>query len=1480
MAGAKSVARPLSLMNALARFVRRASAAILLVDSLSSCDCRGIVSRNPSNAREPSLKESGSPRVSSHLGSLAAAILFAIPCLNTRNTALAESIASGPTHYCAVTNALGVQCWGANESGELGNGTTTNSSTPVTVTGFNGGVSAISTGSGYICVLSVSGGVECWGENSSGQLGNGSQTNSGSPVFVSGLTTGVSAIAAGATAACALTSAGAVECWGDNTYGELGNGTTTSSTTPVSVSGLSSGVTAIAAGASFACALKSTGAVVCWGQNVVGNLGNGNTTNSSTPVAVVGLASGVTAITTGAVHACAIAAGGSVMCWGYNFDGQLGNGTATIYSSTPVAVTGLSGAALAVLAGGYHTCATTNGGLVECWGFNADGQLGNGTTANSNIPVTVPFSGGGANPVVLSAGGFHTCAINSAGYAACWGDNANGQLGNGSTTNSSTPVAVSGPLNQFVTIAAGDLFSCGLAAAGTTVCWGANSDGQLGNGTTADSAIPVQVNAFTGSVAAVTAGVRFSCALTIGGAVMCWGQNDNTLGNGGFSNSSTPVPVTGLSSGVVAIAAGDYHVCAVTATGAVVCWGSNEDGELGNGTNTDSGTPVQVTGLAASVAVAAGNGHSCAVTIAGAAFCWGNNSSGQLGNGTTTNSNTPVGVTGLSAGTIGSSILSIATGYSHSCAVTVSGTVECWGNNSNGQLGNGTYTNSSAPVLVNLLQVREVAALQSSTCAVTNSGTVSCWGDDTYGELGNAMYSYTQGPPLVDCGQYPLCTYTYDTPVAATGLSTGVIGIANGRGTQSGAITSTGTIYEWGNQTYNGPLNNLYWSPPIAVAQVSANTVGIQGVIRQKYRVLGVYYAPPGAKSTVTYGQNYATGTNSTYMQSSTASTVTQSSISEGFTAKIFGDSLGGNNQQQQSQTWTTQVGSSNSVTTSSSQAEGYVIPGPSLSSLGVDHSEDVIWLWLNPSLSLSLFAPGATPVTLNALNFDSRDPVGDLDIVLLTVGQLETLVQGGALPANIQARLSRSWSTTGAINGTDAVQILGADPFVQNSGFNPSTDTSGRFDQLNIPPINYAPTDGENEQPVGTTYSASYSMTTAQGQNATNMYSTGIDDVVGTNVGIGTGSGGGSGSSGTPSFNATLSNTLKVTNTTGITDQWSSQVQQTQTQTGAFVIYQPLLSDGYSGPTAITVWKDNVYGSFMFYPVQEPQSISFSSISNQQYSPNAFPINATSNSGLPVSFTSETSSVCSVSGSSVTMLMPGVCTIAANQSGNALYLPAAQVAQSFSVLIDSQTITFSSIATQPVTEGSFTLAATDSSGLPVSYSSSTTSVCAVSGSTITLLTVGTCSITANQAGNVDYSAASPVSDTFAVEFGQIISFATIGAQSLPSQPLALSATSSSGLPVTFSAQPTSVCTVSGSTLTLVASGLCSVSAAQAGNATYAPAITQIQMFSVSGSGGSGGGEGGGGADETSDGPIPLWALGTLGIGLVGIASRRSKKAA
>lgn len=346
-----------------------------------------------------------------------------------------SGIAGGFYHTVAMKSDGTVKTWGANGYGQLGNGSTTSSSAPVSVSGLTG-VTAIASGREFTMALKSDGTVWTWGRNGDGQLGDGSFIDRPTPVQVSGLT-GVTAIAAGSFHSMAIKSDGTVTAWGFNGYGQMGVGNvaTTRYNTPVQVSGLA-GVTAIAGGYYHSVAVKNDGTVYTWGGNAYGQGSPGST---YLPTLVSGL-TGVTAIRCGASYNVALKSDGTVMAWGSNPSGQLGDGT-IIDRTTPVQVSGLTGVTKIDTGAGDHAIALKSDGTAWLWGYNSNGQLGDGTITNRTTPVQVS---GLTGATAIAAGVSHSAALKNDGTVWAWGKNTDGQLGDGTTTQRNTPVQVSG----------------------------------------------------------------------------------------------------------------------------------------------------------------------------------------------------------------------------------------------------------------------------------------------------------------------------------------------------------------------------------------------------------------------------------------------------------------------------------------------------------------------------------------------------------------------------------------------------------------------------------------------------------------------------------------------------------------------------------------------------------------------------------------------------------------------------------------------------------------------------------------------------------------------------------------------------------------------------------------------------------------------------------------------------------------------------
>ncbi len=356
-------------------------------------------------------------------------------------------IAAGLYHTCAVTASGGAKCWGSDGMGQLGNDEAlTDQPTPVDVAGLTSGVARIATGFYHTCAVTVSGGAKCWGYDNYGQLGDDALVgNKSTPVDVMGLTSGMANISAGSVHTCALTVSGGVKCWGRDNYGQLGNDTSlTTQYLPVDVAGLTSGVVSISAGSIHTCAVTDAGGAKCWGADNNGQVGNDGAVVARvpTPVDVAGLTSGVSSISAGYFHTCAVTVAGGAKCWGSDGSGQLGNDAALSYQPMPVDVAGLTSGVVSISSGGDHTCAVTSARGVKCWGRDGEGQLGDDATL-ANQPTPVDVAGLDSGVAVISSGGNHTCAVSTSRKLKCWGLNDTGQLGNNGMPNSqTTPVDV------------------------------------------------------------------------------------------------------------------------------------------------------------------------------------------------------------------------------------------------------------------------------------------------------------------------------------------------------------------------------------------------------------------------------------------------------------------------------------------------------------------------------------------------------------------------------------------------------------------------------------------------------------------------------------------------------------------------------------------------------------------------------------------------------------------------------------------------------------------------------------------------------------------------------------------------------------------------------------------------------------------------------------------------------------------------------
>jgi alpha-tubulin suppressor-like RCC1 family protein len=789
---------------------------------------------------------------------------------SARSPALAfasSRIDSGVAHTCAISGDGSLRCWGYNSSGELGYGNTNNvgdDETPASVgpVDLGAGRTAVETsgGSSRNCAILDNGTVRCWGNGANGALGYGNTNNIGDnetpgsagPVDLGAGRTAVS-LSTGEGFTCAILDNGTVRCWGVNNVGQLGYGNTNNigdNETPASAGPVDLGAgrtaTALSSSNGSTCAILDNGSLRCWGFGPFGILGYGNKNNigdNETPGSVgpVDLGPGRTAVAValGVSHACAILDTGAVKCWGQGREGELGYGNTTNIGDdeTPAAVgtvdLGPGRTAVAIAAGGEHTCAILDNGSVRCWGDGSRGQLGYGNTADigdNETPGSVgPVDlGPGRTAVAITAGQNFTCVRLDDGTVRCWGEGFFGQLGYGNTTTigdnespgAAGPVALGSASGALETVTGGT-HTCSRFSDGSVRCWGNGASGRLGYGNTNNLGDDENVGTagtvdLGGNAVQLAAGENHTCALLGGGSVRCWGQNGfGQLGYGNTANvgdNETPGSVSPVSLGgnAIQITAGSGHTCALLAEGNVRCWGQNSFGQLGYGNTTTIGDDESpsAAGPAAlgadAVEIGAGGFHTCARLSGGTVRCWGKAVSGQLGYANTTQIGDNESPSAAGPVVLNGSTFAIGMGGEHSCAIQLETTLGralfCWGLNSSGQLGRASTSNigdnetpNSTVFGINLgsgNSAKAVTAGEAHTCALLTDGTVRCWGAGSDGRLGygnTAVIGDNESPSTVG-------------PVnLGSGLN--ALSIAAG-GAHTCATLTTGAVRCWGQNGF------------------------------------------------------------------------------------------------------------------------------------------------------------------------------------------------------------------------------------------------------------------------------------------------------------------------------------------------------------------------------------------------------------------------------------------------------------------------------------------------------------------------------------------------------------------------------------------------------------------------------------------------------------------------------------------------------
>ncbi|MFT7624241.1 MAG: alpha-tubulin suppressor-like RCC1 family protein, partial [Myxococcota bacterium] len=642
-----------------------------------------------------------------------------VATIKTSGVAQAMAIAIGDGQSCAFLSNGQLQCWGDN---------------PVTETQT---LTSVAIGGSHVCIIDAFANLQCRGANQFGQLGTGTQV--GNTTFTD-IMSDVRHVVTGPSHTCALKTDGTVFCWGRNINNAVGPGpevVDTPQQIELEDGSILVGIVKLFAGGDHNCVIRGDGETLCWGFNYAGQSSSQDLFHVKYPTQVdVTDALGFIDMALGEAHTCGVSADGRVFCFGVNSDGQLGLGAAGPGAATTPTDIGLANA-VAVGAGASHSCAVLADGTARCWGNNESGQLGVGLTANVVKTPTLVTTGDPAAPVTLErvvdidASTDHGCALLADGELRCWGANTAGELGIGGAAESivATKVTVLKGLSHLTGLARHSKHSCAVLSDGSGRCWGANDAGQVGATPTPAAPVTVLDGLSKGRVLDVQPGGSHTCALEVGGKVLCWGSNSEGQLGAIVGDTHLPVEVV-LPSAAREVATGGRHSCAVLSTGDVWCWGANDRGQLGDDGNTEPAfLPSPVDGMTgpgslAALSLIAGEDHTCAIVAGQGQFsarCWGANTWLQLGSAAGGDQNTPQPVILLTGTPV-----SLSAGLVHTCAVLEDGTSTCWGSNSDDQ---------SVPAQ-DMSGTSLIAAGATHTCALDSVGQAYCWGDGTSGQLG------------------------------------------------------------------------------------------------------------------------------------------------------------------------------------------------------------------------------------------------------------------------------------------------------------------------------------------------------------------------------------------------------------------------------------------------------------------------------------------------------------------------------------------------------------------------------------------------------------------------------------------------------------------------------------------------------------------------------------------------------------------------
>lgn len=672
-------------------------------------------------------------------------------------TAILDLVAAGNGFSLSIQNGR-AWAWGV---GSLGDNTNLARITPVSVAGAIKTFCKISAGNNHSLAIDKNGIAWAWGTNSVGQLGDNSITQRLTPVNVLGATKTFCHIAASlGNHSLAIDKNGRLWAWGDNGNGRLGINTTAtlSTRTPVSVLGAVKTFCKIAVGNAWSAAIDKNGRVWCWGNGGDGRLGNNSTVSALTPVSVLGAVKTFCEIACDNAHTAAIDKDGKIWSWGFNNSGQLGNG-ANVSQLTPVSLAGAVKTFCKISLGNGQTLALDKNGRAWAWGFNANALLGDNSVTARNTPVSV----GGAIKTFcqIAAGNQHSLAIDKYNNTWAWGPASSWQLGNNAATSVRTPKSiVLGANKTFCSIAISN-FSNAIDKNGRVWSWGLNTAGQIGDNSTTARYTPVSVLGAVKTFCQISNQAQHVLAIDKNGRAWGWGNNvSGKIGDNSTTQRNTPVSIVGTIKTFCRIFAGNQHSLAIDKNGRVWAWGNNNFGALGNNSIVNQFTPVSVLGATKTFCeIAAGVQFTIGLTNSGRAWGWGQNYAGQIGNPVeVVSSNTPISITGAIK-----TFCKIFCGGYHALAIDKNGMVWGWGYNDFGAIGNNTQTNqirSPTSVVGAVKTFCHIAAGFLYSAAIDKNGKAWGWGYNNFGQLGDNSVTNRLTPVSVAGANKTFCYIT------------------------------------------------------------------------------------------------------------------------------------------------------------------------------------------------------------------------------------------------------------------------------------------------------------------------------------------------------------------------------------------------------------------------------------------------------------------------------------------------------------------------------------------------------------------------------------------------------------------------------------------------------------------------------------------------------------------------------------------------